>query len=169
MSLQDKAIDIKGKKYILVSDRVLEFHNLYPKGSITTELVSGVLDDQVIVKATVKPDFEAERVFTAYSQGIKGEGMVNKVACLENVETSAVGRALGFLGIGIIEGIASADEMKKAEITDQTLGDQFQCEDCQAFVTPKVKTFSVSKYKKVLCMSCQKKVDFLSDLPLPPK
>lgn len=45
--LQDKAIDIKGKKYILVSDRVLEFHYRYPQGSITTKLVSGVLDDQL--------------------------------------------------------------------------------------------------------------------------
>lgn len=32
MTLQDKAIDIKGKKYILVSDRVLEFHRLYTQG-----------------------------------------------------------------------------------------------------------------------------------------
>ena len=32
---------------------------------------------------------------------------------LEVAETSAVGRALGFANIGLIDGIASADEMRK--------------------------------------------------------
>ena len=40
--------------------------------------------------------------------------MVNKTAALENASTSAVGRALGYMGIGVIESIASADEMAKA-------------------------------------------------------
>ena len=40
---------------------------------------------------------------------------MNKTAALENCETSAVGRALGFMGIGVIESIASADEVNKAE------------------------------------------------------
>ena len=41
--------------------------------------------------------------------------MVNKTSAIENAETSAVGRALGLImGIGVIESIASADEMNKA-------------------------------------------------------
>ena len=35
-SLKDKAIDIKGKKYVLVSDRVLYFNENYPNGCIQT-------------------------------------------------------------------------------------------------------------------------------------
>jgi hypothetical protein len=39
-SLTSKAIDIKGKKYVLVSDRVQFFNDNYPNGYISTELVS---------------------------------------------------------------------------------------------------------------------------------
>ena len=35
-SLKNRAIDIKGKKYVLVSDRVLYFNENYPNGSIQT-------------------------------------------------------------------------------------------------------------------------------------
>ena len=115
-SLTSKAIDIKGKKYVLVSDRVQYFNEAYPTGSITTDLVSNPESDMVIVKATVIPDADSGRHFTGYSQAVIGDGMVNKTAALENAETSAVGRALGFMGIGVIESIASADEMSKAKV-----------------------------------------------------
>ncbi|NTW31041.1 MAG: hypothetical protein HGB12_00130 [Bacteroidetes bacterium] len=114
--LKDKAIDIKGKKYILVSDRVLEFNKLYPQGCIRTELVSKTDDDMVVIKATVIPDInKPERFFTGYSQATWGDGYINKTSAMENCETSAVGRCLGFLGLGIIDSIASADEINKAQ------------------------------------------------------
>lgn len=112
-TLKVKAILIKGKKYVLVADRVAYFNETYPKGSITTKLVSDPTSEMVIVKAMVYPD-DSTRMFTGYSQAVIGDGMVNKTAALENAETSAVGRALGFMGIGVIESIASADEMNKA-------------------------------------------------------
>lgn len=115
--LKDKAISIKGKQYVLVSDRVVYFNEQYPNGSITTELISMPDSERVIVKAIIYPDInEASRSFTGYSQAVIGDGMVNSAAALENAETSAVGRALGFMGIGIIESIASADEMNKATL-----------------------------------------------------
>ena len=110
-TLQDKAIDFKGKKYVLVSDRVIYFNEQYPKGSITTELISTPDADTVIIKATVKPN--PEQTFTGYSQATWGEGYINKTSALENAETSAVGRALAFMGIGVIESIASIDEINK--------------------------------------------------------
>lgn len=113
-NLQDKAIKIQGKDYILVVDRIRYFNETYLKGSITTELLSKPEDTHIVVKATVKPDFEAVRSFTGHSQAVIGQGMVNKMAALENAETSAVGRALAMMGIGIIESIASVDEMVKA-------------------------------------------------------
>lgn len=106
-----KTIDIKGKDYVTVSERVRYFNEEYKNGSITTELVKN--DDEVVVKATIIPDIDKPRTFTGYSQAIKGKGHMGGVA-LENAETSAVGRALGFMGIGIVEGIASADEIHKA-------------------------------------------------------
>lgn len=113
--LKEKAIDIKGKKYVLVSDRVIYFNETYPNGSITTKLVSDPESELVVVKATVTPDVDVPtRTFSDYSQAIKGDGMVNKTAALENASTSAVGRSLAYMGIGVIDSIASVDEINKA-------------------------------------------------------
>lgn len=109
--LSDKAIDFKGKKYVLVSDRVIYFNETYPDGSITTELISTPDSNDVVIKATVKPN--EKQTFTGYSQATWGEGYINTSSALENAETSAVGRALAFMGIGVIESIASIDEIKK--------------------------------------------------------
>ena len=112
--LTNKAIDIKGKKYVLVSDRVLYFNETYPNGSITTERVSE--DWLEIVKATIYPDCsKPERFFTGYSQAKWGDGFINKTSALENAETSAVGRALAMMWIWVIDSIASVDEINKAE------------------------------------------------------
>lgn len=114
--LKDKAIDIKGKQYVLVSDRVIAFNDTYKNGVIQTKLLSSFDADMVVMMAKVTPDMEKpERYFTGYSQATWGDGMVNKTAALENCETSAVGRALGFMGIGVLDSIASADEVKKAQ------------------------------------------------------
>lgn len=113
--LKSKAIKIQGKDYILVSDRVLYFNEVYPNGSISTEKTTDD-GDYIEFKATVIPDVKTpERKFTGHSQATWGEGYINKTAALENCETSAVGRALGFMGIGVLDSIASADEIKKAQ------------------------------------------------------
>jgi hypothetical protein len=115
-SLKDRAISIKGKSYVLVSDRIIYFNEKYPEGSIETQLISEPGDDMVLVQAIVLPDsHNPTRVFTAYSQAKWGDGMVNKTAALENCETSAVGRALEMMGIGVIDSVASVDEINKAQ------------------------------------------------------
>lgn len=111
--LQDLAINIKGKKYVLVSDRVVYFNNEYPNGSIETTYK--LVDNMFIASATVTPDIDKPtRKFTGHSQAIIGDGMVNKTAALENAETSSCGRALAMMGIGVIDSIASVDEINKA-------------------------------------------------------
>lgn len=110
-----KTIKIQGKDYTLVSDRVLFFNETYPNGSIVTQLLDQTDNIQVFIKATITPDCDKpERFFTGHAQEIVGQGMVNKTSALENCETSAVGRALGLMGIGVVESIASADEVNKA-------------------------------------------------------
>ena len=107
-----KTINIKGKEYVPVVERVKEAHRLDDKVSITTEIIGGgYLADgvRVSVKATV---VYKGQTFTGHSQAEYGKGMMGGVA-LEVAETSAVGRALGFANIGLIDGIASADEMRK--------------------------------------------------------
>lgn len=112
-TLKNKAISIKGKAYVLVADRVAYFNETYPNGSIETAYV--LENDTYIVTATVTPDCDKpNRKFTDHSQAIIGDGTVNKTAALENASTSAVGRCLAYMGIGVIDSIASVDEMNKA-------------------------------------------------------
>lgn len=113
--LKDKAVKIQGKDYVLVSDRVLYFNEQFENGCIETKLLSDVGSDLVVVQAIVTPDVGVPtRVFTGYSQEKVGDGFINKTSALENAETSAVGRALAMMGIGVIESIASVDEITKA-------------------------------------------------------
>lgn len=107
-------INIKGKEYVLVKDRILHFNETCPNGSIQTERISD--GDKEIIKAIVIPDCDKPtRCFTWYSQAKRGDGYINQTSALENAETSAVGRALAMMGIGIIDSIASADEINKAQ------------------------------------------------------
>jgi hypothetical protein len=111
--LKDKAIDIKGKDYVMVKDRILYFNEKYPNGCIHTEAKRH--EDRYEFKAYVVPDISNEkRIFTGHSQAVIGDGYINKTAAMENAETSAVGRALAMMGIGVIDSIASVDEMNKA-------------------------------------------------------
>lgn len=108
-----KPIDIKGKDYNTVNQRVLAFRELFPEGSIQTEILSHE-NDTVLMKATVF-DGVGRIIATGHASEEKELTYINKTSYIENCETSAVGRALGFIGIGATEAIASVEEMKKAE------------------------------------------------------
>lgn len=108
-----KKINIKGKLYATVNTRISAFHVMYPNGRIQTEIL-GDPKEHVFIKAKVTPNVEfPERYFDGHSQA-KWVGNINAMAALENAETSAVGRALGFLNIGIEDGVCSAEELNKA-------------------------------------------------------
>lgn len=114
-SLKSKAIKFKDKDYVLVKDRVIAFNEDNQNGSIRTTLISQPQDEMVIINAIVIPDVSnPDRYFTGYSQATWGEGYINKTAALENCETSAIGRALASMGYGVLESLASADEIFKA-------------------------------------------------------
>ena len=134
-TLKDKAIQFKGKAYVLVSDRVNYFNEVYPDGSIQTQLISEPTADMVVVKAIVTPDAKEQRFFTGYSQAKWSDtsSFVNKTSALENCETSAVGRALAFMGIGVIDSIASVDEIKKADLSQsvKSPNNEFNNSVCQ--------------------------------------
>ena len=108
-----KKIEIKGKEYVKVHERVMEFHRLHKKGKIETDIVE--MTDRFITRTKVTPDIESpERYFTGMAYEKEGESFINKTSALENCETSSVGRALGFLNIGIDTSIATADEVSNA-------------------------------------------------------
>lgn len=128
-SLKEKAIQIQGKSYVLVADRIVFFNEQYPNGAIHTEYTEE--GDRVTFKATIYPDVESEkRYFTGFSQAVWGVGMVNKTSALENAETSAVGRALAMMGIGVVENIASVDEINKAHQTEKIIDASPECPQC---------------------------------------
>ena len=144
--LKEKAIDIKGKKYVLVSDRIIFFNQEYKNGAIKTELVS-YENKQITIKAVVIPDSDKpDRFFTGWSQEIEGSTFINKTSALENAETSAVGRALAMMGIGVIDSISSVDEINKANNRPaSTLG---KCEKCGADKVKNPKTGKIFCEKK---------------------
>lgn len=118
-----KYTNIKGKNYITVNQRVLAFRELYPNGRIITEIVKLSPDGQgaaVIVKASVYDGDAIIATGHAFENPDKNKN-INTFSALENCETSAVGRALGFLGIGATDSIASLEEIQGAgdEITQE--------------------------------------------------
>ena len=115
-------IDLKGKNYAMVPERVTAFRKLYPEGFITTEILS---HDGTVVTMQARVGYYAadgSRVIlgTGLAQEVKGKGMVNGTSYIENCETSAVGRALGMLGLGINGGgICSAEELANAIVAQR--------------------------------------------------
>jgi len=111
-----KTVDIKGKSYVTVAERVRYFSENYPNGMITTDIISNA-DGTILMQSVVTPDIaNPERVFTGYAQEKENGSFINKTSFIENCETSAVGRALGFMGIGCDEHIRSAEEVANAVI-----------------------------------------------------
>lgn len=105
-------IDLKGKKYAMVKDRVAAFRDICPNASITTEIISNI-DGVVIMKSTIS-DEEGRTLASGLAYEREGTSYINKTSHIENCETSAVGRALAFLGIGVDESMASAEELANA-------------------------------------------------------
>lgn len=110
-------LDLKGKAYAMVPERVTAFRKLYPEGFILTDITK---DDGTIVQMQTKVGYYKDNgdpvvLATGYAQEAKGEGMVNGTSHIENCETSSVGRALGMMGLGINGGgICSAEELANA-------------------------------------------------------
>jgi hypothetical protein len=100
--------------YTPVAERVTQFYARYPHGRIVTRLVKESAR-RVLFEARVyrSPD-EPRPAATGWAAERPGDGMINTVACVENTETSAIGRALANLGILAGRQRPSREEMEKA-------------------------------------------------------
>lgn len=111
-----KTTKVKGKDYAEVPQRVKAFRKLYPMGRISTEMIS--LEGGVCVmraEAWARDDNGCDMLLatgTAYEK--ESSSYINKTSYIENCETSAIGRALGFCGLGIDVSIASKEEVENA-------------------------------------------------------
>ena len=101
---------IGNKDYATVNERVKAFRKVYPNGTVETE-IEELTENTARIKATIR-DEKGDVIATGRASEIK-KGMVNSTSMIENCETSAVGRALGFAGFGIDNSIASGEDVER--------------------------------------------------------
>jgi hypothetical protein len=113
MSTKLPTVNIKGKEYVMVKDRLKYFRETHStEFSLTTEIIK--LDDNVCVLKALVKDIEGRVIAEGMASEFKANGMINKTSYVENCETSAWGRALANFGIGIDDSVGSADEVATA-------------------------------------------------------
>lgn len=112
-------INIHGKEYQTVALRVTQFRQLRQEWTVACHIVENT-ENRVVMKAEIA-DENGRLIATGHAEEFRAASKINKTSALENAETSAVGRALAFLGLGG-EQIASADEVLNA-VNQQEGGD----------------------------------------------
>jgi hypothetical protein len=103
-------VNIHGKEYKTVAERVAAFREVSADLTIETEIVLWEGDD-VIVRASISDN--GKLIATGLAHEVRGSTNINKTSHVENCETSAIGRALAAFGLGGTE-YASADEVANA-------------------------------------------------------
>ena len=106
-----KTINIKGKKYVEVNERLKYFRENHPDYSLTTEIIQ-CTEEHCVIKATICHG--GVEIATGHAHEVRSASFINKTSFVEVCETSAWGRALANFGIGIDENVASAQEVANA-------------------------------------------------------
>lgn len=112
-----KTTDIRGKEYAAVAERIRAFRKVLPDGFIITK-IEKLEDGFVLISAAVGYYDEAGEPHTlgsGFAYEKEGSSNINRTSYIENCETSAVGRALGMAGFGLLGDVATADEVNRAE------------------------------------------------------
>lgn len=109
-----KHVNIKGKEYVMVNERIRAFRSL-PQFK-DWRLVTNILErtDQHVLMEAVVMNADGNAVANGHALEEKASSYINKTSYIENCETSAIGRALGCLGIGVDKAVASAEEIQFA-------------------------------------------------------
>ena len=115
-----KTINIKEKPYVEVNERIKHFRSSpeYKGWSLSTKIIFQS-ETEVWMKATVCDD-KGKKVATGHAYEDKRNGFINKTSHVENCETSAWGRALANLGIGVDSQVASYEEVANAVLNQGT-------------------------------------------------
>jgi hypothetical protein len=130
-------INIKGKEYVQVNERINEFwiNPKYEGLNFKTVKTKDEFIDRIDYSTgeTIKTRvvefrcvvFNSDKTIkvTGTAEEYENSSFINKSSFKENCETSAIGRALGNLGIGIDTSIASAEEVSNA-ISNQKKDDR---------------------------------------------
>lgn len=136
-----------------VARRVELAHTDAALESVETEVLS---HNPVVIRAKV---VVKGKVYTGISSvDLNSPKLIEKQNPYEVAETSAVGRALGFAGYGLLESIASADEVVQALVPrvdrseDENTDEQLICEVCGKPATERKGTSKTGKsYHGIFC------------------
>ena len=110
-------VNIKGKDYKLIVQRVKEFREAHPDWGMHSEVIHHD-SERVIVKVWVTdPDGRVRG--TGLAEEDRSASRINETSAMENCETSAFGRALASIGFGGDVAYASADEVVNAINTQE--------------------------------------------------
>lgn len=156
--------NIKGKEYVQVNERVKAFRTVYPTGYILARMVSNengvcIFEARVGFYTYAEDGFRLEHdLATGTAFEVQNASYINKTSYLENCETSAIGRALGFAGFGLDVAIASAEEVTNAieqQSRQATISDkdvlllEAVCKDCNINVKALLKQYKVKELKEL--------------------
>ena len=101
-------VNIRGKEYRTVGERVPLFREEHPDFGVVTEILEAN-DALVVMKASII-DRDGFVLATGHAEEVRESSNINRTSAMENAETSSIGRALASYGIGGSE-YASADEL----------------------------------------------------------
>jgi len=105
------------ENYETVDERIHKFWEMYPNGSITTDLFSEARPDgrlEWICKATIKREANDSIVVTGWATEYEGANKFAPTNAPELAETSAIGRAIANLGFSKVGKRPSREEMATA-------------------------------------------------------
>lgn len=125
-----KTVDIKGKAYVTVNERVKYFREHFTGYKLISEIVyqndakyltwkekdetkGAWKSAEICFKASILNE-KNDVVATGYAMEKADSSYINKTSYVENCETSAWGRALANFAIGVDASVASADEVANA-------------------------------------------------------
>lgn len=160
-----KTTDIKGKEYAEVNQRIKAFRQVYPTGSIQTQMISN--ENGVCVFCAVVGYNNEQGVYqilgtgTAYEK--ESSSYINKTSYIENCETSAVGRALGMCGFGIDTSVASYEEVQNAINNQDKDAPQSEAKATPKQIEVLKKTYTGANLTKLLEMN---NITAIEDLPM---
>ena len=102
------------KDYVQVNDRIMAFWKDHPNGRIHTEILSWE-NNILIMRAMVWRDInDIHPAAIGHAYEKENSTQINSTSCLENAETSVVGRCLAILGYEIKRSVASREEVENA-------------------------------------------------------
>lgn len=104
-----KTVNIKGKEYVEVNERIKAFRKNFPDHALVTKLIQ--LDEETCVMEAQVLSPTGAILANGHASENRKASNVNQTSYVENCETSAWGRALGNFGIGVDTAICSAQEL----------------------------------------------------------